>query len=142
MPRKKDVSSKNGVACDLYSMSPYKEEVLDGTVKSEGLGVVTEKEENVFGKVSASCSAKVVMAKKIEILKGCIACGLCTMSPYIEELSDGTVKPKGTGIVAEKDEKDFLQVVSSCPAKVILLKNVASKSKTEIITSDNWHSNG
>ena len=35
------------------------------------------------------------MAKKIVMSSGCIACGLCLSSPYMEEQEDGTAKIKG-----------------------------------------------
>jgi len=73
------------------------------------------------------------MPKKIIIGPGCIACGLCLGSPYIEELPDGTAKVKGAGIVTDAEEVEFLQVVDGCPAKAISLKAVSSKSKNDII---------
>ena len=52
------------------------------------------------------------MSKKIIIDKRkCIACGLCTASPYIEELSDGKAQPKGTGILPFNQEAAFKEII-------------------------------
>lgn len=73
------------------------------------------------------------MAKKIVVSEGCIACGLCTASEYIEEKADGTVAPKGGVVLEEEDEKAFLRFIEECPAKVISVETAVSKTKEEII---------
>lgn len=74
------------------------------------------------------------MAKKIIVLPGCIACGLCTVSSYIEEKTDGTVIPKGGVVLHDKEESEFQQFVDECPAKVLTLETITSKTKQQIIS--------
>lgn len=74
------------------------------------------------------------MSKKIIIDKSkCIACGLCTTSPYIEELSDGKAGPKGTGILPSNEEAAFQEIIENCPENAIILQETVSKSPDEII---------
>lgn len=73
------------------------------------------------------------MAKKIVVSEGCIACGLCTASEYIEEKADGTVVPKGGVVLEEEEEKAFQRFVEECPVKVLFVESAASKTKEEII---------
>lgn len=72
------------------------------------------------------------MARKIVISPACIGCGLCTVSPCIMELPDGTVAPKGSGILPKKEERAFMKIMQACPAKVISLEDLKVKSKNEI----------
>ncbi len=74
------------------------------------------------------------MAKKIIVSPGCIACGLCTVSSYIEERPDGTVVPKGGVVLEEEEESEFQRIVDGCPAKVLSLETLFSKSSQEIIS--------
>lgn len=73
------------------------------------------------------------MAKKIVVLEGCIACGLCTASEYIEEKADGTVAPKGGVVLGEEEEKTFQKFIEECPAKVLSVETAVSKTKEGII---------
>lgn len=73
------------------------------------------------------------MSKRIRVSSICIACGMCLTSSLMEELPDGKAQPKGTGILSDQDEKDFLNVVEGCPAKAISLENIIKKDKTQII---------
>lgn len=74
------------------------------------------------------------MAKKVVVLSGCIACGLCTASEYIEENVDGTVAPKGGVVLTAEDERAFQSFMEECPAKVLSVEEVTSKMKEEIVT--------
>lgn len=74
------------------------------------------------------------MAKKIVVLPGCIACGLCTASEYMEEKPDGTVVAKGGAVLSEREEAAFQKVMEECPAKVLSLESVVSKSRNEVIS--------
>lgn len=73
------------------------------------------------------------MAKKIVVLPGCMACGLCTASSYIKENPDGTVVPKGGVVLQEEEVSEFQTFVNECPAKVLQLETVTSKTKPQII---------
>jgi hypothetical protein len=73
------------------------------------------------------------MAKKIIVLPGCMACGLCTVSSYIEEKPDGTVVPKGGVVLQDEEVSVFQQFVNECPARVLQLETVTSKTKQAII---------
>ena len=74
------------------------------------------------------------MSKKIIIDKRkCIACGLCTASPYIEELSDGKAQPKGTGILSFNQEAAFKEIIEICPENAITLQEAVLRSQDEII---------
>lgn len=73
------------------------------------------------------------MSKKIKVSSACIACGMCLVSPYIEELSDGKVRPKATGILPDEDEAGFLKILNDCPAKAISLEKTVKKNKEQII---------
>lgn len=73
------------------------------------------------------------MAQKIIVSSGCIACGLCIGSPYIEETPEGTAVPKGSGILPDKEEMEFLKLLEGCPAKAISLETMKVKSKDGII---------
>lgn len=74
------------------------------------------------------------MSKKIIIDKRkCIACGLCTASPYIEELSDGKAQPKGTGILPFNQEAAFKEIIEICPENAITLQEAVLRSQDEII---------
>lgn len=74
------------------------------------------------------------MSKKIIIDKSkCIACGLCTTSQYIEELSDGKVEPKGSGVLPFHEEAAFQEIIENCPENAIILQETVSKSPDEII---------
>lgn len=74
------------------------------------------------------------MPKKIKVNSECIGCGMCLVNSYMEELPDGKVQPKGTGILSEKDEATFMKVVNDCPANAISLEGVIAKSKGEIVS--------
>lgn len=74
------------------------------------------------------------MAKKIIVSPGCIACGLCTVSSYIEEKPDGTVAPKGGVVLNGEEEAAFQKFVEECPAKVLKLETITSKTKQQIIS--------
>lgn len=73
------------------------------------------------------------MAKKIVVSEGCIGCGLCTASEYIEEKADGTVAPRGGVVLRKEDEKVFQRFIEECPVRVLSMKTAASKTKEEII---------
>jgi len=72
------------------------------------------------------------MGKKIVIDSGCIACGLCFSSPFIEELTDGKAGVKGVGILSDSDEAAFAKTMEACPVKAISLATMAVKSKDEV----------
>lgn len=72
------------------------------------------------------------MSKKIEIVKGCIACGLCLESNYMVESSDGTAEVKNAGIVKDEDIPQVKELILNCPAKVLSLSDIRAKSRTEI----------
>lgn len=64
-----------------------------------------------------------------------MACGICLVSQYLEELPDGKVRPRGTGILTDRDESTFVKVMDNCPAKAISLESVIVKNKAEVIAS-------
>lgn len=72
------------------------------------------------------------MKKKLVINGKCIACGLCIDCSYISETSDGTIEIKGSGIVDEKDEEDVNKIIELCPENILALKEIESKSKSQI----------
>lgn len=64
-----------------------------------------------------------------------MACGMCLVSQYLEELPDGKVRPRGTGILTDRDQSTFVKVMDNCPVKAISLESVIVKNKAEVIAS-------
>lgn len=73
------------------------------------------------------------MSKKIVIQANCNGCGLCLDSQFIEELPDGKVKVRGTGIVSSEKEEIAEKLKEVCPVQAIVIQEKVSKSKEEII---------
>lgn len=73
------------------------------------------------------------MSKKIKVNENCIACGMCLVSPFMEELPDGKAQAKGTGVLPADKESEFGKVINDCPAHAISLENAAQKSKAQIL---------
>lgn len=73
------------------------------------------------------------MNKKIIINENCNGCGLCMTYDFVEETSDGRAKAVGAGILLQDQLEGADEAVKSCPQQAILLEEVVSKSKEEIV---------